>query len=135
MVKLSIIIPAYNEGKNIYFNLNKIVSSINKVTKDFEIIFVNDGSKDDTLKEISRIKDKRLKIKSYEKNQGKGYALKYGFNFVKGKYVTFMDADLDINPISLKNFNLFFSVSRDHANYFHRNFISGCNWEIVCISG
>lgn len=104
MVKLSVIIPAYNEGKSIAFDLSKIIDSLDKVTRDFEIILVNDGSKDNTLEEISKIKDKRLKIKSYEQNKGKGYALKYGFNFVKGNFITFMDADLDINPDSLKNF-------------------------------
>ncbi|MBU0929976.1 MAG: glycosyltransferase [Nanoarchaeota archaeon] len=104
MPKLSVIIPAYNEGENIHSDLNKIIESLHKVTDDFEIIIVNDGSKDDTLKEVGKIKDKRLKIKSYEENKGKGYALKYGFSFAKGKYITFMDADLDINPDSLKNF-------------------------------
>ncbi|MDD5650705.1 MAG: glycosyltransferase [Candidatus Nanoarchaeia archaeon] len=104
MVKLSAIIPAYNEGKKIYSDMNHIIDSLDKVTKDFEIILVNDGSKDNTLKEVSRIKDKRIKVKSYEKNMGKGYALKYGVNFAKGKYISFMDADLDINPNSLKNF-------------------------------
>lgn len=104
MVKLSIIIPAYNEGKSVYTSLSYIIRSIEKVTKDFELIFVNDGSKDNTLEEVKKIKDKRLNILTYEKNRGKGYALKYGFNYVKGKYVTFMDADLDINPDSLKNF-------------------------------
>lgn len=104
MVKLSAIIPAYNEGKKIYLDMNHIIDSLDKVTKDFEIILVNDGSKDNTLEEVSRIKDKRIKIKSYEKNMGKGYALRYGVNFAKGRYISFMDADLDINPDSLKNF-------------------------------
>ncbi|MFA5175671.1 MAG: glycosyltransferase [Candidatus Nanoarchaeia archaeon] len=104
MVKLSVIIPAYNEGKKIYSDLKYILNSINKVTKDFELILVNDGSKDNTLEEVKKIKDKRLKILNYEQNKGKGYALKYGFNKAKGKYITFMDADLDINPGSLENF-------------------------------
>ena len=104
MTKLSVIIPAYNEEKHIRSDLKKIISSLNKVTKDFELILVNDGSKDSTLKEAQKIKDKRLKIESYEENKGKGYALKYGFSFARGKYVTFMDADLDINPDSLTNF-------------------------------
>lgn len=104
MVKLSVIVPAYNEGKKIYSDLKYIISSINKVTKDFELILVNDGSKDNTLEEIKKIKDKRIKIFTYPENKGKGYALKYGFNKAKGKYITFMDADLDINPGSLENF-------------------------------
>ena len=104
MPNLSVIIPAYNEGKQIYSNLKNILGSIEKSTKDFELIFVNDGSKDNTLGEVSKIKDKRLKIKTYTINKGKGYALKYGFSFAKGEYVSFMDADLDINPASLKNF-------------------------------
>jgi|SRR3989344_6619938 len=104
MTKLSVIIPAYNEGKHIHYDLKKIISSLNKVTRDFELILVNDGSKDNTLKEVSKVKDKRIKVKTYEQNKGKGYALKYGFGYATGEYVTFMDADLDINPDSLKNF-------------------------------
>ncbi|MDD5133669.1 MAG: glycosyltransferase [Candidatus Nanoarchaeia archaeon] len=104
MVKLSVIVPAYNESKKIYSDLKYIIDSVNRVTKDFELILVNDGSKDNTLEEVKKIKDKRLKILTYEQNKGKGYALKYGFNKAKGKYITFMDADLDINPGSLENF-------------------------------
>lgn len=104
MVRLSIIIPAYNEGKNIVNNINSIIKSIDFVTKDFELILVDDGSMDNTKEEVKKIKDKRVKFSSYELNKGKGAALKYGFEQSKGEFVSFMDADLDINPESLNNF-------------------------------
>ncbi len=104
MVKLSVIIPAYNEGKNIVNNIKSILTSIDKVTDDFELVVVDDGSTDNTKEESKRLKDKRIKFFSYEINKGKGAAIKYGFEKSKGELVSFMDADLDINPESLKNF-------------------------------
>ncbi len=101
---LSIIIPAYNEGKELVKNISSIIESIDKVTNNFELIIVDDGSTDNTKEESKKLNDKRIKFLSYEINKGKGAALKYGFEYAKGKYVSFMDADLDINPSSLKNF-------------------------------
>ena len=103
MTKLSVIVPMYNE-ENIYGNLQEMIRSLNKNFKDYEIVLVDDGSTNDCLKEAKRIKSKHLKIVGYKKNQGKGHALKYGFRFVKGDYVTFIDADLDLHPDQIKTF-------------------------------
>lgn len=96
---LSIVVPLYNEEKRVVKTLPKIETFI----KDFykktrikpELILVNDGSVDNTLKIIKdSLNFKNTKIVSYKKNKGKGYALKQGFKKATGDYILFMDADL-----------------------------------------
>ena len=91
---LSIIIPLYNESMRVH-NLS-IVSSFIKTKKSLtELIVVNDGSTDDTLIKLKSLKSKfNLKILSYLKNKGKGYAIKKGFLEAQGQYILFTDIDL-----------------------------------------
>ncbi len=95
--------PMYNE-KNIVENLKYALSSLKKVSSDFEIILVDDGSKTNCFYEAKKFSNSKVKVVGYKKNQGKGNAIKYGFKFVKGNYVAFVDAGQDINPLQLKNF-------------------------------
>ena len=88
-MKISTIIPAYNEGANIARVLRVVTSS----SDIDEVVVVNDGSTDNTLAEIKEFKEK-IKIISYLKNKGKGYALQQGLKQVTGEFVLFLDADL-----------------------------------------
>jgi len=100
--KLSIVIPAYNEGKTIHHILNKImeVELVNNIQK--EVIIVNDCSTDDTEESILRYKDQNqnLKIQYYkhEINMGKGAALHTGIKKATGEYLIIQDADLEYDP-------------------------------------
>jgi cellulose synthase/poly-beta-1,6-N-acetylglucosamine synthase-like glycosyltransferase len=93
--KLSIVVPVYNEEKTI----KGVVSRINKtkLPLDKEIILINDGSKDNTEREIRKIckKNKKIKFISYKKNKGKGYALRLGFKKASGTIIGIQDADLE----------------------------------------
>ncbi len=102
-IKLSIIIPAFNEENTIGLILEKV----NKVTLkniEKEIIIVNDGSTDDTekiIKESIRNKEK-IRLIAHKKNQGKGSAVKTGLNLATGDYILIQDADLEYDPQQYK---------------------------------
>lgn len=97
---LSLVVPAYKQEKTIVKdieNLNRILSSI---PCNYEIIVVEDGFLDGTgekLKKLS-LKIKRLKVLGYDKNHGKGYAVKYGMLHAKGDIIGFIDAGMDLDP-------------------------------------
>lgn len=108
--KLSIVIPAYNEEDSIKPLYDEIEASVAKLIKnhkiqDYEILFVNDGSSDNTEKNIIKLTaDKRVKLISLRKNFGKSKALQIGFQHICGDIIVTMDADLQDDPVELANF-------------------------------
>ena len=107
---LTIIIPVYNEEGNItelYKQIKNTVSLLLKQKKisNFEIIFINDGSKDKTqeiLEDLSK-KDKQVKIIQFRKNFGQTAALKAGFEASQGDLIVTMDGDLQNDPSDIPN--------------------------------
>ena len=103
-IYLSVVIPVYNESKRLN-NLKKISRFLNQQPFLSELILVNDGSKDDTLKKLKGFAEEfNFRIISYYKNKGKGYAVKKGMLAAKGRYRLFIDIDLS-TPI--EEFNKF----------------------------
>lgn len=96
--KLSIIIPAYKEEKSIYKTVEEILQAHDILDYDYEVIVVVDGSPDNTSKEARRHKSKKVYVYEYDKNHGKGYALKYGTQKARGEIITFVDAGGDFDP-------------------------------------
>ncbi len=99
--KISVIVSCYNEEESLplfYEEMSKVMDEMSQ--NDFELIFVNDGSRDNTLKEIKelRAKDKRVRYISFSRNFGKEAAMKAGLDYSTGDYVTLMDADLQDPP-------------------------------------
>lgn len=99
--KISVIVSYYNEEESLplfYEEMSKVMAEMSQ--NDFELIFVNDGSRDNTLKEIKelRAKDKRVRYISFSRNFGKEAAMKAGLDYSTGDYVTLMDADLQDPP-------------------------------------
>jgi glycosyltransferase involved in cell wall biosynthesis len=102
IIKLSIIIPAYNEGKTVHLILDKIrqISLPNNIQK--EVIIINDCSKDDTEEAILRYKQNHpelfISYYRHEINKGKGAALHTGISKATGQYLIIQDADLEYDP-------------------------------------
>ena len=92
---LSIIIPAYNEEKRLPKTLIEINNYLSKQDYHYEIIVVNDGSKDQTAQETKKVMSvvKNLKLIDNKKNQGKGAVVKQGMLAAQGDYRLFTDAD------------------------------------------
>ena len=94
-MQLSVIVPAYNEEKNLYKNIIKYNAYLKKQNYNYEIIIVNDGSTDNTSRETQKLKKqiKNLKIININVNQGKGAAVCQGLLAAQGDIRLFIDAD------------------------------------------
>jgi len=102
MKSLSIIIPAYNEEKRIPNTIKEILLYMKG--KNFEIIVVDDGSTDNTIEIVKKLKDPKIKILRNIKNRGKGFSVKRGMLNAKKEWALFMDAD---NATSIKEIKKF----------------------------
>ena len=108
--KISVIVSCYNEEASLPYFYKEIIKISEKMKNiDFEYLFIDDGSKDNTLKilrELSK-KDKKVKFISFSRNFGKEAAMYAGLENSTGDYVTLMDADLQDPPELLpKMYNL-----------------------------
>lgn len=100
MVVYSIIIPVYNEKDSISNLWKKLESILNGLNGKWEMIFINDGSTDDSYEQLLMIakKNKSVKIIKFLHNKGKAAALQAGFRLASGEYIVTMDADLQDDP-------------------------------------
>ena len=103
---ISVVIPVYNQQNAISTSLVRIRQVLDSLSMSYELIVVNDGSRDDTLKILQReqASNPLLKIVSYEKNMGKGYAVRKGILESRGHLVIFTDGDLDISPDTISQY-------------------------------
>jgi glycosyltransferase involved in cell wall biosynthesis len=103
--KISIVIPLLNEEESILPLINEIRKAIKPINKPYEVIFVDDGSTDSSLKVIKDAAktDTRLKYISFRKNYGKSAALQVGFKTATGDAIITMDADLQDDPHEIPN--------------------------------
>lgn len=96
MNKISVIIPCFNEEDNIQECIRRI-----NLECPYEIVVVDDGSKDKTIERAKRFKKKNLKVIGYKNNWGKGYAVNFGIKNSSGKIIVIQDADMSTPPEEL----------------------------------
>lgn len=106
MELLSAIVPCFNEEENIadfYQEFLKVVPTFKEQNVDYELVFVDDGSKDNTVGEIKKLAeaDKRVHMVSFSRNFGKEAGIYAGLKKAKGDYIVFLDADLQDPPALL----------------------------------
>lgn len=99
-VEISVVVPLYNEGKNVeelYASLREVVKTLGR---EAEIIFIDDGSTDETFELVSNIRkfDNHVRIIRFTKNFGQTAAMSAGFDYARGKIIVTMDGDLQNDP-------------------------------------
>ena len=99
-MEISAIVPSYNEEKNVPLIYKRLTDTLSKISDKYEIIFVNDCSKDSTLSVIKQIseKDSHVKYISFSRNFGHQIAVSAGLDMCKGKAVVIIDGDLQDPP-------------------------------------
>jgi len=105
-VELSFIIPAKNEERSVEILHREISDIMKQIKKDYEIIFIDDGSTDDTFAKIKEISAKDIKVRAFRfrGNFGKSVALQVGFDNARGDIIFTLDADLQDNPKEIPHF-------------------------------
>ena len=99
-MKISLIVPCYNEQEALPIFYEEVIKIIDKMQCEYEIIFVNDGSKDKTLEILKKFskKNENVTYLSFSRNFGKEAAMYAGFCNVGGDYIAVMDADMQDPP-------------------------------------
>jgi len=99
-VKLSIVIPAYNEAESLPELLQWIETVMQQHGYSYEVIFIDDGSRDNSWEVIESLSQKNAQVRAikFQRNYGKSPALNEGFKLAQGEYVVTMDADLQDSP-------------------------------------
>ena len=120
--EISVVIPACNEEESVILLYNELKKNLDKLNKSYELIFIDDGSKDNTFKQLKiiKVKDDRLKIIKFRKNFGQTAALDAGFRLAKGNIIISLDSDLQDNPDEIPRF----------LNKINEGFDVVCGWRI-----
>jgi len=131
--QLSVIIPVYNEEKNIPLLYTRLKVTLKKISNDHEVIFVDDGSVDNSFKIISKLRnrDKKIKILTFSRNFGHMPAVTAGLSHAVGKKIVIMDADLQDPPEiienlwkeSIKGYDVVYAIKRKRKEMFLKRFL------------
>jgi glycosyltransferase involved in cell wall biosynthesis len=102
--EISVIVPAYQEGRRIRANLRRLLAEMEQMGMAYEVVVVSDGSTDDTVAEARAVGSPLVTVLSYPCNKGKGHALSVGVRQATGDLITFIDADMELNPREISAF-------------------------------
>ena len=105
-IKLSLILPAYNEEDSIKEVLGRVCSVVKETGLSYEVIVVDDGSVDETRSQALDFAsgNSYVKVIGYCRNVGKGYAIKTGVSYASGDVAIFMDSDLEVDPMRISQY-------------------------------
>jgi glycosyltransferase involved in cell wall biosynthesis len=105
-IEISVVVPVYREADNVAPLCRRLVAVLERITPDFEILFIDDGSTDGTLAAIAaeNARDPRIHAVSFSRNFGKEIAIAAGLDHARGQAVVIMDADLQHPPETIERF-------------------------------
>jgi glycosyltransferase involved in cell wall biosynthesis len=103
-VQLSVVVPAYREGRRIHDNLKRLIGELEQLDVTYEVVVVSDGNTDATVREAERLGSPAVRVFHYPMNIGKGFALSLGVDQSTGALVTFIDADMELDPANIRSF-------------------------------
>src|SRR5436189_5777845 len=105
-IQYSIVVPFFNEQENIPPLYMKLTEVMDGIGEPYELVFVDDGSKDDSFKVLTEIyeHDRRVNLVRLRRNFGQTPALKAGFDFARGEVIISMDGDLQHDPEEIPRF-------------------------------
>lgn len=144
---ISAVVPVFNEKESLKAFYKVLMTSLPKLDRTYEIVFVDDGSTDKTLEILKALKSKNtnVKILSFRKNRGKAGALTSGFQVAKGDFIVTLDADLQDRPEEIvklirkqkEGFDLVFGWRKDRKDTLAKrissklfNFLVGTFWGV-----
>lgn len=107
-MKISVVVPAYNEAQRIAPTLQTIQQFFATLNYEYEVLVVDDGSKDDTAKVVTGLNLPRVRVVTYGGNRGKGFAVNYGAKAATGDWILMTDAD---NSTPIEEFNKLFAAT------------------------
>lgn len=140
---LSVVVPVYNEYENIPLLYDAVYKALENLNKDWELILVNDGSKDnslDALKEVAAKDTLHVKVIGLRRNFGQTAAIAAGVDHASGEIIVLMDADLQNDPTDIpvllakldEGYDLVSGWRKDRKDPFLRSFISRIANRIIC---
>ena len=117
---ISIVVPLFNEEESLNAFYDELTKGIQKLDEIYEIIFIDDGSTDNSLSILKNLenKNKKIRVFSFRKNQGKAEALTLGFQKAQGDYIITLDADLQDKPKEI-------SLETKYSKFLKENFLKG----------
>lgn len=104
--EISVVVPVYNEAENLRPLRERLMPVLDRLTDRWEVVFVNDGSRDETLARLREVhaEDGRFRAVSLSRNFGKEIAIAAGIDHARGQAVVIMDADLQHPPATIADF-------------------------------
>ena len=102
-MELSLVLPCYDEAEHIDRSVPRLLSFLDAMALDYEVVFVDDASRDDTRERLARLvarnPDHRLRVLHHARNRGRGAAVRDGFLAARGEILGYLDVDLEVDAV------------------------------------
>ncbi len=116
--KLSVIVPAFKQADSVTADIKNIINTLKQIRYSWELIVVVDGKEDETYNRAKKLESEQIRVYGFEKNRGKGYAVRYGMARSSGDIIAFLDSGMEINPNGI-------SMLLEHLEWYRADVVVG----------